>query len=136
MKKSKKMIVCLFIVCFAIIFSACGKDKPDEFTSLQSFEYHFYPEEYEEEYSEYKKSFNLEANTDYQFQVDAVCESGTIKICISYKNAEDIIYIVNSETPCNDTISIPADTTDTVSFVITIEEETKGSIIGEVFASN
>ena len=67
--------------------------KPDEFTSLQSFEYHFIPEEYEEEYSEYEKVITLEADTDYQFKVDAACESGTIEIGLTYENAEEKMYI-------------------------------------------
>jgi hypothetical protein len=134
MKLFKTMTAFLFIVCFAAALSACAKSKPDEFTSLQSFEYHFYPEEYEEAYSEYEKSFPLEADTDYQLQIDAACESGTIEICIHYKEAEDKIYLVNFETPCRDTVSIPANTADAVSFSAAITPETKGEVIGEIFA--
>lgn len=132
MKQSKKIMTFFFICCFVLSLSACKKNKSDEFTPLQSFEYHFYPEEYDDEYNEYEKSFTLEADTDYQFQVDAACESGTIEICISYGNTEDKMYIVNSQTPFNDTVSIPANTTDAVSFVVTIEPETKGEVIGEL----
>lgn len=135
MKQYKKIVICILIFYFAITISACN-NKSNEFSSIQSFEYHFYPEEYEEEYSKYKKSFTLEADTDYQLQLNAVCESGTIEICISYENAENIDYIVNSETPCNDTILIPANTTNSVSFIITIQAETKGNIVGEIFICN
>ena len=31
----------------------------------------------------------LEADTDYQFKVDAACESGTIEISLTYENAEE-----------------------------------------------
>ena len=67
MKQYKKIAVCLLTICFAFALTACNNSDRDEFTSLQSFEYHFFPEEYEEEYSEYEKVITLEADTDYQF---------------------------------------------------------------------
>ena len=128
MKQYKKIAVCLFAICFAFALTACNDSDPDEFTSLQSFEYHFFPEEYEEEYSEYEKVITLEADTDYQFKVDAACESGTIEIGHTYENAEEKMYIVNSSAPCNDKINIPANTTETAYFTITIDPETKGDV--------
>ena len=80
MKKYKKIGVYLLAICLIFALTACNDSEADEFTSLQSFEYHFIPEEYEEEYSEYEKTITLEADTDYQFKVDATCESGTIEI--------------------------------------------------------
>lgn len=132
MKQYKKIAVCLFAICFAFALTACNDSDPDEFTSLQSFEYHFFPEEYEEEYSEYEKVITLEADTDYQFKVDATCESGTIEISLTYENAEEKMYIVNSSAPCNDKINIPANTTETACFTITIVPETKGDVAVEV----
>lgn len=132
MKKSKKFIVFLFIFCIMFGFSACGKIKADEFISLQKFEYHFYPEEYEEEFNELQKTFTLEADTEYQFQVNAACESGTIVISIDCKNEESKEYLVDSSAPCTETISFPANTTDTVYFVITIQPDTKGDVVGEL----
>lgn len=132
MKQYKKIAVCLFAICFAFALTACNDSDPDEFTSLQSFEYHFFPEEYEEEYSEYEKVITLEADTDYQFKVDATCESGTIEISLTYENAEEKMYIVNSSAPCNDKINIPANTTETACFSITIVPETKGDVVVEV----
>ena len=132
MKQYKKIAVCLFAICFAFALTACNDSDPDEFTSLQSFEYHFFPEEYEEEYSEYEKVITLEAYTDYQFKVDAACESGTIEISLTYENAEEKMYIVNSSAPCNDKINIPANTTETACFTITIVPETKGDVAVEV----
>ena len=99
MKQYKKIAVCLLAICFAFALTACNNSDQDEFTSLQSFEYHFFPEEYEEEYSEYEKVITLEADTDYQFKVDATCESGTIEIRLTYENAEETMYIVNSSAP-------------------------------------
>ena len=132
MKQYKKIAVCLFAICFAFALTACNDSDPDEFTSLQSFEYHFFPEEYEEEYSEYEKVITLEADTDYQFKVDTTCESGTIEISLTYENAEEKMYIVNSSAPCNDKINIPANTTETACFSITIVPETKGDVAVEV----
>ena len=43
MKQYKKIAVCLFAICFAFALTACNDSDPDEFTSLQSFEYHFFP---------------------------------------------------------------------------------------------
>lgn len=128
MKQYKKIAVCLLAICFALALTACN----NEFTSLRSFEYHFIPEEYEEEYSEYEKTITLEADTDYQFKVDATCESGTIEIRLIYENAEETMYIVNSSAPCNDKINIPANTTETACFSITIVPETKGDVVVEV----
>ena len=104
MKKYKKIGVYLLAICLIFALTACNDSEADEFTSLRSFEYHFIPEEYEEEYSEYEKTITLEADTDYQFKVDATCESGTIEIRLTYENAEETMYIVNSSAPCNDKI--------------------------------
>ncbi len=135
MKRYKIAAVCLVVLCFAFMLSACNGKERAEFTSLQSFEYHFYPEEYEEEYSDFEKSFTLDADTDYQFQVDANCESGTMEISINYGSTEEKLYIVSSAAPCDETISIPANTSDTVSFMIHIEADTKGAIVGELLRS-
>ena len=132
MKQYKKIAVCLLAICFAFALTACNNSDQDEFTSLQSFEYHFFPEEYEEEYREYEKVITLEADMDYQFKVDAACESGTIEISLTYENAEEKMYIVNSSAPCNDKINIPANTTETACFTITIVPETKGDVVVEV----
>lgn len=128
-------MVLLLVLCLTLALSACGNESTDEFSPLQSFQYHFYPEEYEEEYSEFQTTFTLEADTDYQFQLNAVCISGTIEIKVSYKNVEDKMYIVNSSAPCSDTISIPANTTETVSFAIIIEPDTEGDVNGEILTS-
>ena len=83
MKPYKNIVVCLLAVCFAFALTACNNSESDEFTSLQSFEYHFFPEEYEKEYSEHEKTITLRTDTDYQFKVDAACESGTIEISLT-----------------------------------------------------
>ena len=131
MKLYKNIVVCLLAVCFAFALTACNNSESDEFTSLQSFEYHFFPEESEKEYSEHEKTITLEADTDYQFKVDAACESGTIEISLTYENAEETIT-VNSSAPRNDKITIPANTTETACFTISVDSETKGNVVVEV----
>lgn len=131
MKRIETIAALLLALCFALAFAACSRE-PDEFTSVQSFAYHFFPEEYEEEYSEFEKTFSLQANADYQLKVDCLCESGTIEIHILYENTEQTVYTADSSAPCSDTISIPAGTTDTVTFRITIGPDTKGQVAGEL----
>lgn len=132
MKQFNKVMTFLVIFCAAFALSACGSRESDEFTSLQSFEYHYYPEEYEEEYSELNDSLILEADTEYQIKVNSACESGTIEIGIKNINGGDKTYIVSPSEPCRDTISIPANTTDAVSFTINIEPDTRGDVVVEI----
>lgn len=124
----------LFILafCSAFYLVACRSSEPDEYTFLQSFKYHFYPEEYEEEFSKFQRGITLEAGKECKLQVDTTCERGTIKISISHENADDKIYEVSPTVSCSDTISIPANTADSVLFEISIDSETKGQIIGEI----
>ena len=133
MKRYKQFAIFLLTICIAFALAACGDSEPDVFTSLQSFEFHFFPEEYEEEYNEYEKTITLEEDREYQFQVNAACKSGKIAINMIYGNAEAKKYTVNSSVPCSDTISIPANITDTVCFTITITPETKGDVVVEVY---
>ena len=104
MKEYKKIGVYLLAICLIFALTACNDSEADE----------------------------LEADTDYQFKVDATCESGTIEISLTYENAEEKMYIVNSSAPCNDKINIPANTTETACFSITIVPETKGDVAVEV----
>ena len=60
----------------------------------------FSPKNMRKNIAEYEKVITLEADTDYQFKVDAACESGTIEISLTYENAEEKMYIVNSSAPC------------------------------------
>ena len=57
---------------------------------------------------------------------------GSFTGIITYKNAEEKMYIVNSSAPCNEKINIPANTTETAYFTITIDPETKGDVVVEV----
>ena len=53
MKRSERAIAGLISLGLVLGLSACGRapEEAEEFVSRQAFEYHFYPEEYEEEYS-------------------------------------------------------------------------------------
>ena len=76
MKQYKKIAVCLLAICFAFALTACNNSDQDEFTSLQSFEYHFFPKNMRKNIASMKRVITLEADTDYQFKVDATCEVG------------------------------------------------------------
>lgn len=80
MKRSEKAIAGLISVGLVLGLSACGRapEEAEEFVSRQAFEYHFYPEEYEEEYSSVGRTLPLDGETDYQFRIEAECASGTI----------------------------------------------------------
>ncbi len=127
-------ITALFMaMCLSLGLSACSDCKA-EYESIQGFEFHFYPEEYEEEYSETSKTFSLDSDTDYQLQIDAACESGTMKISVMYKDANEKVYIVNADAPCNELLPILANTASEVTIMVSIDPDTKGAIIGDLLA--
>lgn len=130
MKRTKVTFALLIAMCLIWIVSACSGSSTVEYESEQSFEYHFYPEEYEEAYSEISKTLPLESGKDYQIQIEANCTSGSMEIQVCYED-DETLYIVDIDTPCNDTITIPADTTDKVEFIVSIEPDTEGMVIGE-----
>ena len=70
MKRSERAIAGLISLGLLLGLSACGRapEEAEEFVSRQAFEYHFYPEEYEEEYSSVGRTLPLDGEIDYQFQ--------------------------------------------------------------------
>ena len=136
MKRNKKIVIMFLAISLLLVFSACSGGGSAEYESVKSFEFHFYPEEYEEEYSEVSKILPLEADTEYQLKIDAVCQTGTMEISISYADENDKQNSVNADTPCNDTIIIPQNAADEVKVVISIEQDTKGSFICDLQAYN
>lgn len=130
MKRIKVALALLIALSLTWIISACSGSGTVEYESEQSFEYHFYPEEYEEAYSEISKTLLLKSGKDYQIRMEANCTSGSMEIQVCYRDAETL-YIVDIDMPCNDTITIPADTTDKVEFIVLIEPDTEGMVIGE-----
>lgn len=129
----KKIVALLIAMCFIVSLSACSDSKA-EYESTHGFEFHFYPEEYEEEYSEVSKTLSLEADTAYQLKIEAACESGTMEISVIYKNEDEKVYIVNADAPCNELLSIAANTTSEVTIIVSIEPGTKGAVIGDLLA--
>ena len=133
MNRFKKIAAMLFVICFIFSLSACS-GKETEYKSVEGFEYHFYPEEYNDEYSPSPMTFSLKEKTDYQFQIDATCESGAMEISIIYENEDAKTYTVNTDTPCNELLTIPANTTSEVTITVSIEPGTKGEVIGDLLA--
>ena len=133
MNRFKNMITLLLIVCFVFSLSACSGSKT-EYESIREFEFRFFPEEYEEEYSEVSKTLSLEADTDYQLKIDASCESGTMEICVKFGDEDAKDYSANTDTPCNEVLSIPANTASEISIVVSIEPDTQGEVIAELLA--
>lgn len=136
MKRNKKIVIMFLAISLLLVFSACSGGDSVEYESVKSFEFHFYPEEYEEEYSEVSKILPLEADTEYQLKIDAACQTGTMEISISYEDENDKQSSVSADTPYNDTIIIPQNAADEVKVVISIEPDTKGSFICDLQAYN
>lgn len=133
MNRFKKIAALFMAICLMLLLSACSGGK-EEYDSMQGLEFHFYPEEYEEEYSEVSKTLSLEADTDYQLKIDASCESGTMKISVKYADGDAKNYSVNADAPCNELLSIPANMASEVSVIVSIEPDTKGKVIGDLLA--
>jgi len=135
MNRFKKTIACLIAICIALSLSACSGGK-DEYESLQGFEFHFYTEEYEEKYSTVSKTLSLDANTDYQLQLDATCEGGTMEIYILYEDTNENTFSVNEDSPCSELLTIPAGTASEVTVTVSIEPETEGEVIGDLMSKS
>ena len=130
MKRSKIMAL---LLAFCLVLASCGKET-EEFVCVQSFEYHFYPEEYEEKYSTFEKEVAIKTDTDYQFLLDADCEAGTMKICVIWKDGDQTTYTVDPDSPCGGGGFVPAGTSDIALFQIAIEKETKGQVAVDILA--
>lgn len=134
MKKSKLLISVLSIICCILILSACSNGKAD-YTSVQGFEFHFVPEEYESTYSNFTQALNLESNRDYRLQLDAKCDNGTMEICVEYGNAERKEYSVNANSPCNELIDIQTNNSGKLIINVSIEPDTEGQVIGNLLSN-
>ena len=135
MNRFKKLAALWTAICIVFSLSACSGNQV-EYESVRGFAFHFYPEEYQEAYSEVSKTLPLDADTDYQLQIDAACDSGTLELRIVYQNENEKVYIVNEEAPCSELLSLPANTASEVTITVSIEPDTKGSVIGDLLAGN
>ena len=133
MKRFRKMAALLFALCFMLDLSACSGSN-DEYEKLSGFEYHFYPEEYGEEYSEIARDVELESGKDYEFLIQSVCENGSIEITVTHTGVDDTVYFVDSGSPCEEWIELPSGTAELVNFTINIDEDTEGFVIVDVLA--
>jgi len=129
MNRFKKSLMLLLAVGVTLSISACSDNGTTEFESAQSFEFYFYPEEYEEEYSEVSKTLSLDGDTEYQLKIEAECQDGTMEISVVYGDESDKCYAVNADAPCSEIISIPQNSADEVKVVTSIEPDTKGAVI-------
>lgn len=135
MNKFKKIVAMLMVCCLFFSLSACSGHK-DEYKSVRGFEFHFYPEEYEEEYNKVSKTLSLESDTEHQLQLEAVCESGTMEIVVTYHDVEKKVYSVNIDAPLSELLTISTNDTNEVTISISIEPDTKGKIIGDLLAQS
>lgn len=101
------------------------------FTTRQAFEYHFYPEEYEKEYSSVGRTLPLDRETDYQFRIEAECASGTMEIRVTC-GTEEQIYAVSPSEPCRATVSVESGDAEEAQFDIEIQPDTEGGVRVEV----
>ncbi len=121
----KRTISFLIVLSMIFILSGCNGGDKNEFTTVQSFEYHIYPEEYEEIYNEFNKSFVLESDKEYKIKFNATCEDGIMEIVIRTDENEQK-YEVDSSEPCDDIIVVPVNSSSSISFTVIIQEDTKG----------
>ena len=133
MKRFKKVVLSFAAICLTFSLVACSGSNA-VYESVEEFERHFIPEEYDSEYSTITEVFTLKEDTDNQLKLDAKCESGTMEISILYEGAEKKIYSVNSKTPCNETLTIPDVSVNEVIINVYIEPDTRGSVIGSLLA--
>lgn len=59
-----------------------------------------------------------------------------MKISIKYADEDKKDYSVNADTPCNELLSIPANTASEISVIVSIEPDTKGDVVSELLASS
>lgn len=129
-----KKTVCLSLAVLFTLGTLAGCSGSDEYELEQSFERNFYPEEYEEEYSEIEKVIELDESKDYKFTIHSTCKEGSLEISSLYSGSDEAVSIVNSESPCEDTITLSAGTSDKITFTIRINADTEGSVIVEVLS--
>lgn len=134
MTQFKKQITLVAAICFMLLLSACSNNE-SKYESIREFEFHFYPEEYEEQYSEITKTLSLDTDIEYQLRLEATCQSGTIKISIMYDGEDEKTYTVSADTPCDELLSISENTVNEVTVSVAIQEETKGTVIGELLSN-
>ena len=136
MKKIKNIFTATLGLISAICLCGCSEKDTEEYTYLQGFEYHFYPQEYEEEYSGYSKPVSLKPDTDYKIVLKVQCESGTVTINMSRENLQAVTFTADSRSPCDKTVFVSTETDETVIFSLLTEEDTKADVAVEIYAKD
>lgn len=134
MKKYKKTVLVIAVLCLVFALSACG-DR-NKFERVRSFELNFSQEEYADEYNEVKKDITLENNANYQINIDSLCKSGTITIKATYITSDNEMKVVDMTEPGDYTIALSKGTTDRITFSISIDPETEGHIKVDILSDN
>lgn len=129
MKKSKWVILIAIIAVFILGITVILLVNRKQYAITESMEYHFYPKEYDEQYSQIEDSFDLSSKEKHQMKVQASCQDGIMVIKLT---AGDIVneYTVNAETPCYEIVDIPKNKADKICIYISIENNTEGDFIG------
>ena len=58
-----------------------------------------------------------------------------MQVSILYEGADEKIYSVNPETPCNEILTIPSNCVNKVTITVSIEPDTNGTVIGSILAN-
>ena len=135
MKKTKILLtlplgICLLLVLAAYLFTY----KFSGYTYDSGMEYHVFPEEYDEEYSEYIETISLKKNTDYRVEVEAICQAGTMDLTILYADGSEKQYSVDAGAPFNEVIEVSKNTTDEIKIAINFNPDTEGTLKIDVYA--
>lgn len=134
MKKNKLILILVPIICILLILAAyLYTYKFSDYTYYSGWEFHIYPEEYDENYSEHIKTITLEKNTDYQIKIDATCETGTMELTVYSVSEGYKHYTVDINNPYSEVIEISKNTTNEVKITVKYNADTKGVLLGEVF---
>ena len=119
----KRLISVIFM--FSLTLSLCGCSK--EWGMTAASEYHFYREEYDEQYRSYDIEFDLDKK-EHKVQITSECVSGTI-IVASNDQIEGFPCSVSSEEPLDMEFILPESTDNHISFTLEINEEAEESVV-------
>lgn len=124
---TKRLISVILMLSLTLSLCSCSK----EWEMTDASEYHFYREEYDEQYRSYDIEFDLDKK-EHKIQITSECTSGAITI--SSEQIEGLPCIVSSENPLDMEYVLPENTYEHISFTVEINEETQGDIVISVFS--
>lgn len=124
---TKRLISVVFMLSLTLSLSSCSK----EWKMTDSYEYHFYREEYDEQYRSYDIEFDLDKK-EHKVQITSKCVSGTI-IVDSNDQIEGFPCSVSSEDPLDMEFILPESIDKHISYTLEINEETEGSVVIKMY---